>query len=377
MVTAGEQKLIQSYYTRVCISRSMMGAIGILLLEFIALVMVDDLVLTAHRLYVPGTVAMLALVAGALIYCCYGMVSLRTGLQKEPWRALVDRARGTVPDLAEQQMGIARGRATAAMGNMMRGSADPALDNLGDAAVLAGSVDSIRWASSMLAAFERHIAAVAGRLGVPLPNAKARGRAAVLAVAAVLALSFVPGYVGRIAGIRQERAQAAGPVHDLERTFAGACSWTTANDPEESYDDDGYLVTGHLGDYDSPLDPTVTATVDPDGVVRDVTYTLDVDVTLPLEESLARAEEDLAALAPLIAESGVAVSADELASFDALPEEFRQAYLAGSPYEEIFMSVLDESDGDPCDLIVAFYTDSEEDFGEYSSAYIHVSLEAE
>ena len=60
-----------------------------------------------------------------------------------------------------------------------------------------------------------------------------------------------------------------------------------------------------------------------------------------------------------------------------LPEEFRQAYLAGSPYEEIFMSVLDESDGDPCDLIVAFYTDSEEDFGEYSTAYIHVSLEAE
>ena len=40
MVTAEEQKLIQSYYTRVRISRSMMGAIGILLIEFIVLVMV-------------------------------------------------------------------------------------------------------------------------------------------------------------------------------------------------------------------------------------------------------------------------------------------------------------------------------------------------
>ena len=222
-------------------------------------------------------------------------------------------------------------------------------------------------------------------LGTTVPTAKRRMRFLTLICAVVLALSFVPAYLDQMSTREQEQLTAAAPVRALEETFAAVCPRTTAHDPlTDGYDDSGYLVTGKLHYADTvadpsaeePLESTVSATIGPDGVLHEVTYSFEVDVAQSPEENLARVKADFSQLSPLVARSGVAVAVDELRTFDTLPDEFCEEFLASSLFEDLHLMVSDERGEGGCKVVVQYHAVAAEDITDYYLPYVYVSIRA-
>ncbi len=95
-----------------------------------------------------------------------------------------------------------------------------------------------------------------------------------------------------------------------------------------------------------------------------------IDPALSQEENLAQAEKDLALLHDALAAADVPALVPGLVTAHELFPEFREAFLAGSPYEGISLDRYDVGEVE-CN----FLTDPQDEWDEYSEAYLWIRVE--
>ena len=151
-------------------------------------------------------------------------------------------------------------------------------------------------------------------------------------------------------------------------------------DPTEEHDELGYYVAADILDATGEKTGSyIRVDVDNTGTVVEVSYTLAVDPAASLEDNLAHAEAELTTMhAPLTA-LDIPAHADGMLTYGALPEAFRQAFLAGSMYESIGLQYYELDDAgivDGAEVNCYYFTDTEEDWDEHTEPRIYLVLEA-
>lgn len=107
-------------------------------------------------------------------------------------------------------------------------------------------------------------------------------------------------------------------------------------------------------------------------MLTDVDYTSQIDPEASLADNLARAEQDIATLCAPLNGLDISVATPGILTPCSLLDEFKQAFLAGSLYEEISIKTEDES----IKSYYTFDTKPKEEFDEYTHPKISLMLSA-
>ena len=169
---------------------------------------------------------------------------------------------------------------------------------------------------------------------------------------------------------------SADTIQAFNAALEPVCSYTLADDPLKHRQDSGYRVSGNITDEDGDIVASVSVETDERGAVDSVVYNADVDIARTPDENLAFAEECFARFYEAI--SSVDVEAEGIELLDTglvnapvLPDQFRQAFLAGDYYTAI------DTDLDDTGTLRAwalFDTESQDEFDEYTNASISIYL---
>lgn len=343
-VTGWERLLVRWYYVMGPLARRGFTCILIVMGEFLLLSMLDDLVFHGPGLYLVGLFTMLAIVVAFTVAISYVILAANCNLNKRTWSSVAAKAQ------AARRENPSREKAPTPFTAREDGS-------------------------GFLQASWR----IAEPLGISLPDHRRFPRR-VLAVALVLlAAVYVPHFVGRAQTMRQEMETAAQTTRALEASFAGAGLDPFCIDPTREHDKVSYYVTGDVVDEaGEETGSSVRVDVNNDGQVIETGYHLAVDSALSQEENLARAERDLALLHDALAAADVPALVPGLVTAHELFPEFREAFLAGSPYEDIFLDHYDVGEKalvDGAEVECNFLTDPQDEWDEYSQAYLWIRVE--
>lgn len=343
-VTGWERLLVRWYYVMGPLARRGFTYILIVMGEFLLLSMLDDLVFHGPGLYLVGLFTMLAIVVAFTFAISYVILAANCNLNKRTWSSVAAKAQ------AARRENPSREKAPTPFTAREDGS-------------------------GFLQASWR----IAEPLGISLPDHRRFPRR-VLAVALVLlAAVYVPHFVGRAQTMRQEMETAAQTTRALEASFADAGLDPFCIDPTREHDKVSYYVTGDVVDEaGEETGSSVRVDVNNDGQVIETGYHLAVDPALSQEESLARAEKDLALLHDALAAADVPALVPGLVTAHELFPEFREAFLAGSPYEGIFLDRYDVGETalvDGAEVECNFLTDPQDEWDEHSEAYLWIRVE--
>lgn len=343
-VTGWERLLVRWYYVMGPLARRGFTYILIVMGEFLLLSMLDDLVFHNTELYLVGLFTAIAIVIVFTVATSYAMLASRCDLNKKTWDSVAAKA-----EAARRE--------------------DPSREK--PEAPFAAREDG---SGLLRASWE-----IAEPLGISLPDHRRFPRR-VLAVALVLlAAVYVPHFVGRAQTMRQEMETAAQTTRALEASFADAGLDPFCIDPTREHDKVSYYVTGDVVDEaGEETGSSVRVDVNNDGQVIETGYHLAVDPALSQEESLARAERDLALLHDALAAADVPALVPGLVTAHKLFPEFREAFLAGSPYEDISLDRYDVGETalvDGAEVACYFFTDPQDEWDEYSQAYLWIRVE--
>lgn len=343
-VTGWERLLVRWYYVMGPLARRGFTYILIVMGEFLLLSMLDDLVFHGPGLYLVGLFTMLAIVVAFTFAISYVILAANCNLNKRTWSSVAAKAQ------AARRENPSREKAPTPFTAREDGS-------------------------GFLQASWR----IAEPLGISLPDHRRFPRR-VLAVALVLlAAVYVPHFVGRAQTMRQEMETAAQTTRALEASFADAGLDPFCIDPTREHDKVSYYVTGDVVDEaGEETGSSVRVDVNNDGQVIETRYHLAVDPALSQEENLARAERDLALLHDALAAADVPALVPGLVTAHKLFPEFREAFLAGSPYEDISLDRYDVGETalvDGAEVACYFFTDPQDEWDEYSQAYLWIRVE--
>lgn len=343
-VTGWERLLVRWYYVMGPLARRGFTYILIVMGEFLLLSMLDDLVFHGPGLYLVGLFTMLAIVVAFTVAISYVILAANCNLNKRTWSSVAAKAQ------AARRENPSREKAPTPFTAREDGS-------------------------GFLQASWR----IAEPLGISLPDHRRFPRR-VLAVALVLlAAVYVPHFVGRAQTMRQEMETAAQTTRALEASFAGAGLDPFCIDPTREHDKVSYYVTGDVVDEaGEETGSSVRVDVNNDGQVIETGYHLAVDSALSQEENLARAERDLALLHDALAAADVPALVPGLVTAHELFPEFREAFLAGSPYEDISLDRYDVGETalvDGAEVACYFFTDPQDEWDEHSEAYLWIRVE--
>lgn len=384
MLTEAEQRLIRKYYLLPQLGRKGIFAILALSAECIVLNMLDDLVFhNPQPPYLAGWIAYFALVIALTVFCCYAYLSAAYGMRKPAWKTIERKRAAARKQVREQakaasdEEGTSRAALTAAAGVAAAGRvlADGVLD-AADVASASYSATGVARYAEATAGISRDAARAAHDLGVELPNPKRVSALILLGVLAVLALTYGVHFLGRMGAMGEDQQRAASTLSSIERTFEDEGFYVVGAGSAEEHDPDGYSIYGNLIEMGD--DGTrVGLRVDNEGVVYEVSYTLDINPELSLEENLAKAEDDLARLQAAVAKLDVPFEQPGLAAQIALPEAFKDAFLAGTLYEDIFFNPDDLGSIDGAYMWCTFDARSEENVRDGMWPSIWLSLETD
>ena len=343
-VTGRERLLVRWYYVMGLLPRRGFTYILIVMGEFLLLSMLDDLVFHNTELYLVGLFTALAIVIAITVATSYAMLTSSCNLNKRTWNSVAAKAEAARRENPTRERPEAPFTAREDRSGFLQ------------------------------AAWE-----VAEPLAISLPDHRSFLRR-VLAVALVLlAAVYVPHFMGRVQTMRQQMETAAQTTLALEAAFADAGLDPFCIDPTREHDKLSYYVTGDIVDEaGEETGRSIRVDVNNDGQVIETGYYLAVDPALSQEENLAQAEKDLELLQRALAAADVPVLVPGLVTAHELFPEFQEAFLAGSPYESIFLDRYDVGDAalvDGAEVACNFLTDPQDEWGEYSEAYMWINVE--
>ena len=214
---------------------------------------------------------------------------------------------------------------------------------------------------------------MANAYGMTIPSAKKQIIALVVVPVIVLLGAYIPQYIQGSSELQARKAAAAEQLAIAQDALGPVCERIAADDPYESYHDYGYRIIGYLRDNDLGSQAAyVYLSFDADGTLTDVDYTSQIDPDASFEDNLARVEQDIATLCAPLNGLDISVATPDLLAPCSLSDEFKQAFLAGSLYEEISIKTEDES----IKSYYTFDTEPEEEFDEYTHPEISLMLSA-
>ena len=225
----------------------------------------------------------------------------------------------------------------------------------------------------MLAETSSNAEAMANAYGVTIPSVKKQAIALAVVPAIVLLGVYIPQFVQGNNELQARKAAAAEQLAIAQDALEPVCERVAADDPYESYHDYSYRIIGYLRDNDLGAQAAYAyLSFDADGMLTDVDYTSQIDPEASLEDNLAGAEQDIATLCAPLNGLDISVATPDLLAPCSLSDEFKQAFLAGSLYEEISIKTEDES----IKSYYAFDTEPKEEFDEYTHPEIRLMLSA-
>ena len=336
VLTSAERRRVRWYYVLPSLGRRCFAAIFAVLAEFLLLAMLNDLAFHDRDPFVFGWVVMIAVIVALTTVVCWSIVAHNYLSRNKKWDAIKERARAHAKEQGEP-WGTRKS------------------DKDGDL-------------------LEYSAKRVAQAAGVDLPSRRAVRRVATVLALGLLAVVYAVNYVSLVMDNQGQQEVAAKTVSTIEASLKNAGFYVYGSDPLEGHDPDGYSVYARIESDDVFEETSNTGlVVDNAGVVVEVSYTLVVDPKLPLEESLAQAEADLAVLHDAVAALDVPAGAPGLLSYGELPEEFRTDYLAGSPDEDVFFHDDELNIADGVEVSCSYSVTIDE--GEYLSSHIWLNLE--
>ena len=367
-----EKKRIQRYctYPKIAAAALIMAFVSCLLM--LPLQMINDIAFHQKEFQAAGMYTAIALTAIELAIFCYCALAPRFGMQGKQWKELQNRlaVAQTNKDRSAEVAGVL---AAQAAGRLLKDSDNDVARNLGGAAEIAGAVGAVATAADVLAETSSNAEAMANAYGVAIPSAKKQIIALVVVPIIVLLGVYIPQFAQGNSELQARKATAAEQLAIAQDALEPVCVRVAADDPYESYHDYGYRIIGYLRDNDLDTQAAyVYLSFDADGMLTDVDYTSQIDPKASLEDNLARAEQDIATLCAPLNGLDISVAAPDLLETCRLSDEFKQAFLAGSLYEEISLKTED----DPIRSYYAFDTDPEEEFDEYTHPEISLMLSA-
>lgn len=336
VLTSAEQRRVRWYYVLPALGRRCFYTLFLVGGEFLLLAMLNDLVFHDSDPFVIGWIAMIVDVIALSVVVCWSIIAHNWFGRNKKWDAIKEKARAHAKEQG-RPWGTRKG---------------------------AGDGDFLEYSAKR----------VAQAADVELPSKCTACRTATALALAFLALVYAVNYVSLVLDNQGQQEVAAKTVSAIGASLEDAGLYVYGADPLEGHDPDGYSVYARFDSDDSLLESSRTGlVVDNAGQVIEVSYTLAVDPELPLEESLAQAEADLAVLHDAISALDAPVAAPGLLGYGELPEEFRADYLAASPGEDVFFHdvELDLADGAE---VSCSYTATIDD-GEYLSSQIWLDLE--
>lgn len=371
-LTEQEKKRIQRYcvYPKIAAVALVMAFVACLLM--LPLQMINDIAFHQKEFQPAGIYTAIALTAIELAIFCYCALAPRFGMQGKQWKELQGRLT-VAQSNKDRSAEVAGVFATQAAGRLLKDSDSDAMRNLGDAAEIAGAVGAVATAADVLAETSSNAEAMAAAYGIAIPSAKKQIIALVVVPVIVLLGAYIPQFVQGNSELQARKAAAAEQLGIAQNALEPVCERVAADDPYESYHDYGYRIIGYLRDNDLGVQAAyVYLTFDADGMLTGVDYTSQIDPEASLEDNLARAEQDIATLYAPLNGLDISVATPSLLAPYNLSDEFKQAFLAGSLYEEISIRKEDES----IKSYYTFDTDPEEEFDEYTRPEISLMLSA-
>ena len=339
-------------------------------LMLVPLEMIDDLVFHHKGFQDTGLNVILALVAVNLVAFCFWTLRPKFGMRDKQWRSLQERLVVSQQE-TDRSAQVAATIGAQAAGHLLSDSDSDLARGLGGVAQVAGAVGTVLTAEDILSETSTNAEAMAGAYGVPVPNVR-RWRVALVVLPIVIAIgAYVPQYAQASRELDARVASAAEWIGVARDALAGTCARVSADDPRERYKDYGYRVIGYLRESEDDVQESyVYLDFDDEGTLTDVSYCMGVDVSATLEESLGQAMRDIAELGAALDGLDVPTSNAGLLAVPRVPDDFREAFLAGSPYESIRVY----SDDGPVKTSCSFDTEPEEEFDQYTHPSIRVSL---
>lgn len=375
MLSAHDAKLMKRYYL---LPRAAWYSLVALFLTgglAILLVMIDNIGLGSKGFGDLQLIAMTALMIAEGAACIACGVTARRGLGSAHWQELEREAIGGNADSGTNPA-VAGGIGVAAAGRLVDTLDNDDLDALGTGLEIAGGAMATYGFFDTMRRMSRAAAAVAHAHGMKLPGL-GRTRLLVLGMPLLfLTLSFVPRFIDSAAQSSESQEASARAIQAFNTALEPVCSYTLADDPLEHRQDSSYRVSGNITDEDGDIVAGVSVETDERGAVDSVVYNADVDIARTPEENLAFAEECFARFYEAISSVNVEAEGIELldtglANAPVLPEQFRQAFLAGDYYTAL------DTDLDDTDTLRAwalFDTEPQDEFDEYTSPQISVYL---
>ena len=369
-VSEQEKKRIQRYctYPKIAAVALVMAFVACLLM--LPLQMINDIAFHQKEFQPAGIYTAIALTAIELTVFCYCALAPRFGMQGKQWKELQSRLR-VAQDNKDRSAEVAGVLAAQAAGCLLKNSDNDIARNLGGAAEIAGAVGAVATAADVLAETSSNAEAMASAYGIAIPSAKKQIIALIVVPVIVLLGSYIPQFIQGSSELQARKAAAAEQLAIAQDALEPVCERIVADDPYESYHDYGYRIIGYLRDLDAQA-AYVYLSFDADGMLTSVDYTSQIDPAASLEDNLARVEQDIATLYAPLNGLDISVATPGLLTPCSLPDEFKQAFLAGSLYEGISIKAEDDS----IKSYYTFDTDPEDKFDEYTHPEISLMLSA-
>ena len=375
MLSARDAKLVKRYYLLPKAAWYSLAALFLTGGLTILLVMIDNIGLGSKGSGDLQLIAMTALMIAEGAVCIACGVVARRGLGSAHWQELEREAIGGNADIGANPA-VTGGIGVAAAGRLVDTLDNDDLDALSAGLEIAGAAMSAYGLFDTMRRMSRAAAAVARAHGMELPGL---GRTRLLVIGLpllLLTLAFVPRFIDSAAQSSASQEASARAIQAFNAALEPVCSYTLADEPLEHRQDSDYRVSGNITDENGDIVANVSIETDEYGNVDSVVYNADVNIARTPEENLAFAEESFARFYEAI--SSVDIEAEGIELLDTglvnapvLPEEFRQAFLAGDYYTAI------DTDLDDTGTLRAwalFDTEPEEEFDEYTSPQISVYL---
>ena len=371
-LTEQEKKRIQRYctYPKIAAVALVMAFVSCLLM--LPFQMINDIAFHHKEFQPAGIYTAIALTAIELAIFCYCALAPRFGMQGKQWKELQSRL-SVAQENKDRSAEVAGVLAAQAAGRLLKDSDNDVARNLGGAAEIAGAVGAVATAADVLAETSSNAEAMANAYGVTIPSVKKQIIALAVVPAVVLVGVYIPQYVQGNAELQARKATAAEQLAIARDALEPVCERVAADDPYESYHDYGYRIIGYLRCNDLGAQTAyIYLSFDADGTLTSVDYTSQIDPAASLEDNLARVEQDIATLCAPLNGLDIPVAAPGLLMPCSLSDEFKQAFLTGSLYEEISIKTEDES----IKSYYTFDTEPEEEFDEYTHPEISLMLSA-
>lgn len=372
MLNEDERRLIRKYCIRpkIAITAMIMAmAIGAV---WIVLIMIDDLVFESKSFYGIGLFVYLAIVVVYVILFCYWFLSVKIGMKKKPWLDIVYKV-SAYQSNRDYSAQISGAMGMSAAGRILDCSDNETLQNIGEGMTVVGAVGTVATIAQMGNESLSNAKSVARACRMEIPKVKKYILSLIFIPIFLLIAVYIPEYINSNRITENEKRVAAESVYTLQSVFEKECAYVSIDDPNEEYQDYGYSVRGYLYDFDDVNKSYITVEVGNDGVINRVLYYVNVDIQAGKEENLKRAEIDLKRLNNILNQAGVKASTPELTKQCKLSKGFKEQFVNASYYEEINMR---EDSDERYKTYLSYVTETEEEYDEYSSSYIYLSVES-